>query len=67
MKRTSNELIAELNDLRDAIEEAKKNEGVVRGAREAASAVRAIYNAFVDQGFDSTQAYELTTIVLNKK
>ena len=40
---------------------------VVNAAKESAVAVKAMYDAFIEQGFNEAQAYELTVVMLKKQ
>lgn len=66
MAKTANELQMELNEIKQAMKAAEKREAINVAANDSAIAVKAMYDSFVQQGFNETQAYELTTILLNR-
>lgn len=67
MAKTASEIRKEINDLKNEMYDAEKNEQVVKAAKESAVAVKAMYDAFIEQGFNEAQAYELTVVMLKKQ
>lgn len=67
MAKTAAEIRKEINDLRGEMFNAEKNEQVANATKDSAVAVKAMYDAFVEQGFNESQAYELTVVMLKKQ
>lgn len=67
MAKTASEIRKEINDLKNEMYDAEKNEQVVNAAKESVVAVKAMYDAFIEQGFNEAQAYELTVVMLKKQ
>lgn len=67
MAKTASEIRKEINDLKSEMYDAEKNEQVANAAKDSAVAVKAMYDAFVEQGFNEAQAYELTVVMLKKQ